>query len=64
MVRARLHVICGNCGCNDEFEWQHIPLEVIDGNVVQDEDVVIECRNCVTLHYLSDNAKAHKGGEE
>lgn len=55
MARARLHIICGNCGCNDEFEF------VIDPkghDVTQEEPrfepaVFISCRNCSTLHDLS-----------
>ena len=57
MARARLHLICGNCGCNDEWEWQHIPLEKTDDVVMQEEDVFLSCRNCSTLHSLNDNAK-------
>lgn len=57
MARARLHLICGNCGCKDEFEWAHIKKEVDDGEVMVDENVHLYCRNCGTLHALSDNAK-------
>jgi hypothetical protein len=59
MVMARLHVICGNCGCNDELEWVH-RNEIIDdgsGETLVDEDVSINCKNCATRHSLNDNAK-------
>ena len=60
MARARLHLICGNCGCNDEWEYEYIG-KVVDTptkEVVQDEDVFLSCRNCSTLHSLNDNAKS------
>lgn len=52
MAHARLHLICGNCGCSDHWEWEHIPEE-------EDypEDVFIWCKNCTTLHSLNANAK-------
>lgn len=55
MARARLHVICGNCGCNDQLTVQVVP----DGNDVSDEApkftpaVWIRCGNCTTLHDLA-----------
>ena len=50
MVNARLHVICGNCGCNDMFEV---------GSATYDDhrEIYISCHNCSTLHCLSDKAK-------
>ncbi len=50
MVNARLHLICGNCGCNDEWEWEH----VVDSD---EQSVWIWCLNCSTLHSLDDNAR-------
>jgi transcription elongation factor Elf1 len=61
MARARLHLICGNCGCNDEWEWAHYEKETDDGEVMQDEDVAIICNNCGTRHSLNDNAKNQNG---
>ena len=57
MARARLHLICGNCGCNDMWEWSHQKEVIDDGEVIIDEDVSISCGNCITLHLLNDNAK-------
>lgn len=59
MVRARLHVICGNCGCDDEFTWEFAPTpeEGVGGCL---DDVYIKCRNCSTIHSLSHNASMHK----
>lgn len=57
MARARLHLICGNCGCNDEWKWEHIPKELIEGDLMQGEDVYLKCENCSTLHSINDNAK-------
>ena len=62
MVMAKLHVICGNCGSSDDFEFQYDPK----GNDISDEEekyepaVYISCQNCGTLHDLSDNAKLRK----
>lgn len=60
MVMARLHVICGNCGCNNEWEWKPVPEEVCDGEVITDENVHLTCRNCATLHSINDNAKRRR----
>ena len=59
MVNARLHIICGNCGCKDLFEAS------VDstGHDYTDEVekfefcVYIYCRNCGTLHDLSCNLR-------
>ena len=45
MVRARLHIICGNCGNNEGFTFK----------VDQDEEsghpsVSIKCPDCSTIH--------------
>lgn len=56
MVRARLHVICGNCGCNDMFTYKIEPEgHDIDGQLLP--AVYLRCRNCATLHDLADNAQ-------
>ena len=58
MARARLHLICGNCGCNYMWEWEHKKkVAHEDGEVICDEDVHICCGNCGTLHSINDNAK-------
>lgn len=54
MVMAVLHVICGNCGCNSEFEWEYIPKDKVSG---EEADALLACKNCSTNHYISDNAK-------
>ena len=59
MVMARLHLICGNCGCNDEWEYYY-EGEIVDRPTqekIQDEDVKLCCRNCATIHSLNDNAE-------
>ena len=62
MVMARLHVICGNCGCNDEWELR-VERE---GNDVSNEyeeyedSASMACGNCATIHALEDNAKTVK----
>ena len=57
MVMARLHLICGNCGSNDDWEWEHQAEEVLEGEVMSDEDTKISCGNCGTIHSLNDNAE-------
>jgi hypothetical protein len=52
MVRARLHLICGNCGCNHEWTWKHRKANEFDP-----ETVSIICNNCCTIHAIEDNAK-------
>jgi len=54
---ARLHLICGNCGCADEWEWQHITEVIMKGDVMSDEDTRLTCNNCCTQHSINDNAK-------
>lgn len=61
MVMARLHVICGNCGCNDMFEYQIDPKGQDFGDHFK-PSVRITCRNCATIHSLEDNAKEKESG--
>ena len=56
MVMARLHIICGNCGCNDELTWQYVEEEREGDEVINPETVWIWCENCGTLHDIDDNA--------
>lgn len=56
MAHAKLHIICGNCGCNTLFK-SSIDLEGQD--LTRDTphfspEVFIHCENCCTLHSLSD----------
>lgn len=62
MVMARLHIICGNCGCNDEFRWEYSKDYHDCGDGTFESDVVIKCDNCSTIHNLSDNAQAINKG--
>jgi RNase P subunit RPR2 len=58
MVMARLHIICGNCGCNDEFEYRTFDELVNDDGELSDHvGVSITCKNCSTIHSLEDNAE-------
>lgn len=54
MARARLHIICGNCGCNDMFTYEIDPEsnDISDEETKYEPDVRITCKNCATLHYL------------
>ena len=60
MARARLHLICGNCGCNDNWEYQQKAEEIIEGEVINNQDVWLICQNCSTLHSLNDNAECQE----
>lgn len=62
MVRARLHVICGNCGVlatNDDVSGLsfEIDLEGHDYGTHQSPAVFIICSNCSTIHDLSDTVE-------
>ena len=56
MAHAKLHMICGNFGCNNDFEHQ-VKEELNDITDELETIVYISCRNCGTLHDLSDNSK-------
>lgn len=53
MVRAILHLICGNCGNSDPAEFL---AEYDKGDSLTPPTIYITCANCGTLHDLSDNA--------
>ena len=57
MVRAKLHIICGNCGSNEFFTFKIDPFgKEIEGDKIYlyKPAVHITCGNCATLHFLSD----------
>ena len=57
MVNAKLHIICGNCGCNDNFEYNTRDALIDDeGKLSSSVEVSIICLNCSTIHGLEDNA--------
>ena len=51
MARARLHIICGNCGSNDMFKYI-INTEIDDDTNKEYQKVSIVCNNCSTIHHL------------
>ena len=56
MACARLHLTCGNCGCNDMWSYNIDPK----GSDIEGEPfpaVYLACRNCSTLHDLAVTAK-------
>lgn len=57
MAIAKLHIICGNCGCNDMFEFSIGENEFYLEENNPKNYVHISCKNCCTLHDLSDNAE-------
>lgn len=59
MANARLHTICGNCGCKDLFTLQIIRNGddvSVDANSKFVDAVYLRCDNCATHHDLKDNA--------
>lgn len=55
MARARLHLICGNCGCNDMWTYRIHPTgREHEGQLLP--AVFLKCENCSTLHDLADTA--------
>lgn len=56
MANSRLHIICGNCGCNDEFKFKIEPEghDISSDKPEFEPAVFIVCQNCATLHDLSD----------
>lgn len=57
MVCARLHIICGNCGCNDQMEYEIDPAGSCDDEGKDVPHVYITCKNCSTIHDLSETIK-------
>ena len=58
MAICDLHMICGCCGCANDWEWDFVPSEEPDNLESCDDDVYIYCNNCGKLHSL--NEKANK----
>lgn len=57
MVMAKLHVICGNCGSNSDFEYKHGEHAEDAEETTMQYETTITCKNCSTIHWLNDNAK-------
>lgn len=58
MAAAKLHIICGNCGSGEGFELELVPEEKLENEeVVNRETAYLWCKNCRTLHDLSDSAE-------
>jgi len=55
MVRAVLHVICGNCGCNDNFNYEIDPYGNCDNEGNNYPSVSLNCGNCATMHFLGED---------
>ena len=60
MVHARLYVICGNCGANEDFEHSIITHKEDPELEPGEYNVYIKCTNCSTLHNLYDNSTFKK----
>ena len=55
MARAKLHIICGNCGRNDMFKYRIVKDIHYDGEEFLKVSII--CENCSTVHDLEDNAE-------
>lgn len=60
---ARLHIICGNCGCNDLFEYHIDPKGQDFGDNKFKQSVRISCNNCSTIHDLDETVPEKDEGE-
>jgi len=58
-LNPSIHIICGMCGCNNEFEY-HLTTDVNDATNEMETNVVLICGNCSTLTYLNDLIKEEK----
>lgn len=56
MANAKLHIICGNCGCNDMFEY-NIKKDIDDDTNKEYQYISITCNNCHTIHTLDVKTK-------
>ena len=65
MAMAKLHVICGNCGCNDMMKFHISPTgrDITDTEPAFEPAVFIVCGNCTTLHDLSDTVPMEPDGK-
>ena len=73
MARAKLHIICGNCGSNEHLSFAVDPTGH-DVTVTEPKfaaAVYVRCGNCLTLHNLRDTIPENtseiepiKGGRE
>jgi len=54
MVMDKLHIICGNCGCNNDFklEIDRLSDDVTDIESEFEDGVTLTCNNCATNHDL------------
>lgn len=63
MVCAKIHIICGNCGHNheyDNFTFEYKEVELAGKEIINPATVYIRCSNCSTLHSLSDYMQEYK----
>jgi len=57
----KLYLICGNCGCNDMWEYE-IDIggkDIGDGSLYP--EIYLTCGNCGTLHSLDEVNAIDKG---
>lgn len=59
MANARLHVICGNCGCNDLFTLRIDPTGSCDREGNEYPSATLTCGNCSTNHTLDEDMLPH-----
>ena len=54
---TRIHMICGFCGCNDEFEFTINPKGNCNNEGIEYPAVFIVCNNCSSLTGLDEVIK-------
>jgi len=61
MLKDKLYLICGNCGCNDKWQLHcsaEIDREHATGETTIYQSVAtLSCQNCWTVHFLGDYAE-------
>ncbi len=59
MVMARLYTICGNCGCNDDFELKIVRggTDITNHTPLFRDAAYLICGNCSTIHDLDESVK-------
>jgi len=58
-TKNRIHMICGFCGCKDEFMYQVKPEGACNNDGIEYPEVYILCYNCTSSTALSEVITRH-----
>ena len=63
IAKTRIHMICGICGCNEEFEFEINPTGNCNNDGEEYPSVTIVCNNCSSItnldELMEDKTEAH-----